>query len=216
VQELSELLCLVHADDVTPPYGADVPEPPADHHVYLTTDVIIDYWAAMDEHWDPADDMAHRSNQRRIAAARLVFYGYRGRTPPGSPAPWYLVTSSKTRKEIASRSGSDLITGFIAEVDLASDASDATSVVAKATQIAEIAGVTDSDALDLAYALLRPWVRYVVTNDDAFRALALKLDIAPLRLISVFEAVEMLSIRPRETPPVSMIGRPWRPWLIPG
>jgi hypothetical protein len=212
----SELLWLVTARNAMPPYGAYVPEPPVDHLVYLDTNVISDYWAAMNEQWDPVEDMAHQSNQQRIAAARLVFYGYGGRTPPGSPAPWYLVTSSKTRQEIARRPGLDVLTSLVAEIDLMSDAPEPARVTATAAQIAEITGLKQSDATDLAHAFLRQRVRYVVTSDETLRKRGLKLDIAHLRLLSVFEAVELLGITPRETPPVSMIGRPWRPWLIPG
>jgi hypothetical protein len=193
-----------------------VTELPVDHHIYLDANVIIDFWAAVNEHWDPGDDLAHPSNQQRIAAARLVFYGYRNRTPPGSPTPWYLVTSSKAREEIASRSLPDLITGFVAEIDLTSDAPDPATVTARATHIAEVTGIEHSDAIHLAQALLRPWVRYVVTNNVALRNLALGPDFTHPAVISVFEAVKLLGITPGETPPVSMIGRPWRPWLIPG
>ena len=73
-----------------------------------------------------------------------------------------------------------------------------------------------ANAVHLTQALLRPWIRYLVTNDETFRNFASKLDIAHLGLVSVFEAVELLRIGQGETPPVSMIGRPWRPWLIPG
>jgi predicted nucleic acid-binding protein len=212
----SGLSWFVHVDDVSPPYGAVVTESPVDQHVYLDANVIIDYWAAMNEQWDPVGDMANESNQQRIAAARLVFYGYRSRTPPGSPVPWYLVTSTKAREDIGRRPGPDLITGFVAEIDLGGDAPDPAKVTARAAEIVKIAGIGVDNAVHLAQADLRPWVRYIVTNDETFRNLASKLDIAQLRLVSVFEAVELLHIGRRETPPVSMIGRPWRPWLIPG
>jgi hypothetical protein len=36
---------LVHVSDVAPLYRTEVTEPPVDRHVYLDTDVIIDYRA---------------------------------------------------------------------------------------------------------------------------------------------------------------------------
>ena len=93
-------------------------EPKIDIHVYLDSNVIIDFAAGLAERWDPVDDMTHKSNVQRINAVRLVFYGYRGRTPPGEDAPWYLVTSTRARMELDRKiDQGDLITALFSEVD---------------------------------------------------------------------------------------------------
>jgi hypothetical protein len=189
-------------------------EPPPDDHVYLDSNVIIDYCAAMNERWEPADDLSHKSNQQRVAAARLVFYGYRGRISPGSQVPWRLVTSSKARQEI-SRRGVDLVTGFIPEIDLTRDAPDRATVEGAVELIMSVTGITDpDDAEHLAQASLRPWVRYVVTSDATFLRRSSGFN-HPVELLSVFEAVELLQIGPGELPPMGLKDRPLPCWLVP-
>lgn len=195
---------------------ANMDLPLVDIHVYLDTNVLIDYWAAMNDQWDPADDLTHTSNVQRINAARLLFYGYTGRTPPGSSAPWYLVTSTKAREEMARRPGPDIISVLLQEVDLTSDAPDLVTVAEAADRLMTVTAITDrDDAIHLAEVQLRPWIRYIVTSDKKFRNRSTSADIDHLKMISVECAIELLAIAPGEKPPIAIRDRPWPEWLIP-
>jgi hypothetical protein len=190
-------------------------EPEPDVHVYLDSNVVIDYWKAMTETWEPGG-MDHKTNVQRVCAARLVFYGYRERIPPGFAQPWYLVTSSKAREEVARKPDGDLVTGFLTEIDGASDAPAMHVVEATGKQLMELTGITDDDdATHLAQACLRPWVKYFVSSDGPFRKRAKRTDLGALEVVSVFEAVDLLAIGPNEKPPISLINRPLPAWLIP-
>jgi hypothetical protein len=186
-----------------------------DVHVYLDSNVVIDCWKAMTETWEPGG-LDHQTNVQRICAARLVFYGYRERIPPGFARPWFLVTSSKAREEVARRPHGDLVTGFLMEIDGASDAPAMNVVEAKAKQLKELTRITDDDdATHLAQACLRPWVKYFVSSDGPFRKRAKRADLGELTIVSVVEAVDLLAIKPNERPPISLINRPLPAWLIP-
>ncbi len=189
------------------------PEP--DVHVYLDSNVVIDYWKAMSETWEPGG-MDHETNRQRVCAARLVFYGYRGRVPPDFAQPWYLVTSSKARDEVAKSLSGDLVTGFLMQIDGASDAPAANVVDAKAKRLMELTGITDvDDATHLAQACLRPCVRYFVTSDKQLRVRAKKADLGGLVVLTVVDAVALLKIEPNEKPPICLSDRPLPAWLIP-
>lgn len=188
-------------------------EPPADIHVYLDSNVVRDFWEGLNEEWSPDDDMTHPSNRQRIDAVRLVFYGYRGRTPPGSPAPWYLVVSTTVRMELERRTASpDLVSALFAEVNLAADAPSNEALGDASRRLGQLAGITDpEDATHLAHAALRPWVKYLVTSDRQFARRAARLDLHQLQVISLAEAVKLLNISAGERPPMG----PCPEWVIP-
>ena len=153
-------------------------EPKPDVHAYLDSNVVRDFGQGLNEEWDPVDDIAHASNQQRINAVRLVFYGYRGRIPPGYDVPWTLVVSTTVRRELERKIGSpDLVTTLFSEVDMTSDAPSNDVLQSAASRLAGLTGITDMDyATHLAHAALRPWVRYLITSDRTFRSRAARVD----------------------------------------
>jgi predicted nucleic acid-binding protein len=181
--------------------------------IYLDTNVLIDIVEALDGTWRPPVDMT-RTDEQRLAAARLRFYGYEERSG------WFLVSSRLARAEALARGGYDWVTGFIHLVDNSGDAPPERVIAAEADAIAVKAQLAPADARHLAEVILRPFISRLVTSDDRFRRRAQRLDFArPIEIVSLIDAVQALHIAPGERPPIGPVpGTPLsasEPWWIP-
>lgn len=181
--------------------------------VYLDTNVVISLAQALDGTWRPPPAPLERSDRQRLAAARLLFYGYRERW-----TRWYLVTSTEARGELRSDSVRWL-DSMLLEADRTSDQFPPGDLEREAARY-EAAGVKAADARHLAVATLRPWIRLFVTDDDRFRKGASRAGVpSHLRVVTSEEAVELLQIESGEQPliaPLATSPLASQTWWIPG
>ena len=162
--------------------------------VYLDTNVLIDL-ADVFNGWRPPPE-PDNSDRQRIAAARIFFYGYQGRSD------WYPVVSAEGRRELTACGAPDWTLPMFLDVDETSDAPSPDVTAERAAQFrSTIPSLKEPDSLHLARADLRPWIGYFVSNDRKLRNAAGRAGLrAGLEVIDAPEAEARLGIQPGERP----------------
>lgn len=170
-----------------------------DKWIYLDTDVIRYVLDAFDG-WVPSKPLGP-GERERVAAFRVFLYARR-------PArAMFLTTSDEIERELRGRDSWNRIEALLFPVNFGNPQISADILDAEAARFLA-SGVGRSDARHAAHASLRPWVRYLVTNDRRFRKKAAVAGLpAHLTILDPVDAEAMLRIQPGENFPITL--DPW-------
>lgn len=167
-----------------------------DEWIYLDTDVIRYVLDVLDG-WVPSKPLA-AGERERVAAFRVFLYARR------PVRAMFLVTSDEIELELRGRDSWNRIEAMLFPVNRGNPCIPAKVFDAEAARF-EASGVGRSDARHAAHAALRPWVRYLVTNDRRFRKRATIVGLpGHLTILDPVEAENMLRIQPGEAPPITL------------
>lgn len=173
--------------------------------IYLDTDstrYVLDVF----DGWVPSNPLAP-GDRERVAAFRVFLYARRPRRA------MFLTTSEEVERELRTHDSWNRIEALLFPLNLGNPRLSGEALGTEAARF-EAGGVGRADARHAAHASLRPWVRYLVTNDRQFskRATAAGLP-AHLSVLSPVEAEALLGIQPGEAPPISfnpnLASQPW-------